>query len=79
MTIWLSKEAFNDSPHSKLGEARKRFWCLRCDHGHKPRRGDDVLRTLVTGGPPVRGGGGMPRRIIASSVPDSLFRVTGEG
>jgi hypothetical protein len=28
--------------------------------------GDDVLRMLVTGGPPVRGGGGMPQRISAS-------------
>ena len=30
----------------------------------QPRQcGDDVLRMLVTGGPPVRGGGGMPQRI----------------
>src|SRR5258707_8085278 len=29
--------------------------------------GDEVLRMLVTGGPPVRGGGGMPQRIIVSS------------
>jgi hypothetical protein len=29
----------------------------------QPRQcGDDVLRMLVTGGPPVRGGGGMPHR-----------------
>jgi hypothetical protein len=28
--------------------------------------GDDVLRILVTGGPPVRSGGGIPHRIIAS-------------
>src|SRR6478752_5942500 len=34
----------------------------------QPRQcGDDVLRMLVTGGPPVRGGGGMPQRIIPSS------------
>ena len=32
----------------------------------QPRRcGDDVLRMLVTRGPPVRGGGGMPHRISA--------------
>jgi hypothetical protein len=41
--------------------------------------GDDVLRMLVTGGPPVRGGGGMPRRIVASSVPWSVLRITGAG
>ncbi len=29
--------------------------------------GDEVLRMLVTGGPPVRGGGGMPQRIMVSS------------
>lgn len=33
-----------------------------------PRQwGDDVLRMLVTGGPPVRGGGGMPQRIMVNS------------
>src|ERR1700693_5780574 len=38
----------------------------------QPRQcGDNVLRMLVTGGPPVRGGGGMPQRIstISRSVP----------
>ncbi len=35
----------------------------------QPRQcGDDVLRMLVTGGPPVRGGGGMPKRIMTSSA-----------
>ena len=34
----------------------------------RPRQcGDDVLRMLVTGGPPVLGGGGMPQRIMVSS------------
>src|SRR5436309_4183000 len=34
----------------------------------QPRQcGEDVLRMLVTGGPPVRGGGGMPQRIRTSS------------
>ena len=28
---------------------------------------DDVLRMLVTGGPPVRGGGGIPHRIMLIS------------
>jgi len=34
----------------------------------QPRQcGDDVLRMFVTGGPPVRGGGGMPQRISVMS------------
>jgi hypothetical protein len=41
--------------------------------------GDDVLRMLVTGGPPVRGGGGMPQRIRVISVPVSVLRITGPG
>src|SRR5258705_12795803 len=46
----------------------------------QPRQcGDDVLRILVTGGPPVRGGGGMPHRIRALSVPVSVLRITGAG
>ena len=34
---------------------------------------------LVTGGPPVRGGGGMPQRIMLSSRPVSMLRITGAG
>jgi hypothetical protein len=34
---------------------------------------------LVTGGPPVRGGGGMPQRIVTISVPASALRMTGAG
>src|SRR5712691_1723104 len=46
----------------------------------QPRQcGDDVLRMLVTGGPPLRGGGGIPQRIIASSLPSAVFRMTGAG
>jgi hypothetical protein len=43
--------------------------------------GDEVLRMFVTGGPPVRGGGGMPHRIIAisQSSPVSALRITGAG
>jgi hypothetical protein len=41
--------------------------------------GKDVLRMLVTGGPSVRGGGGMPQRIIAISSPPSVLRMTGAG
>src|ERR1700738_2998095 len=33
----------------------------------QPRQcGDDVLRMLVTGGPPMRGGGGLPHRITVT-------------
>jgi hypothetical protein len=45
----------------------------------QPRQcGDDVLRMLVTGGPPVFSGGGIPRRIktISRSLP--AFRATGD-
>jgi len=34
---------------------------------HIRQCGEEVLRMLVTGGPPVRGGGGMPQRIMLSS------------
>jgi hypothetical protein len=39
--------------------------------------GDDVFLIFVTGYPPARGG--MPQRIIASSVPLSALRITGAG
>src|SRR6266404_98223 len=46
----------------------------------QPRQcGDDVLRMLVTGGPPVRGGGGMPHRIVISSRSSPALRTTGAG
>jgi hypothetical protein len=46
----------------------------------QPRKcGDDVLRMFVTGGPPVRGGGGMPHRMVTISVPASVLRTTGAG
>src|SRR6478672_3666999 len=34
---------------------------------HMRQCGEDILRMFVTGGPPVRGGGGMPQRIITNS------------
>jgi hypothetical protein len=37
-----------------------------------------VLRILVTGGPPVRGGG-MPQRIMISSRSVPALRTTGAG
>src|SRR5690349_14071110 len=41
--------------------------------------GEFVLRMLVTGGPPVRGGGGMPQRISTISSAPLAFRMTGAG
>jgi hypothetical protein len=41
--------------------------------------GEEVLRILVTGGPLVRGGGGMPQRIMVSSRPSLALRTTGAG
>jgi len=38
-----------------------------------------VLRMLVTGGPPVRGGGGMPHHNVNNSVPWSVLRITRAG
>src|SRR5262245_18777224 len=41
--------------------------------------GELVLRMLVTGGPPVRGGGGIPQRISTISRPAPALRMTGAG
>ena len=58
-----------------LAGTRQRFSGLS-----QPRQcGDDVLRMLVTGGPPVRGGGGMPQRIMVISRPPAVLRITGAG
>src|SRR4051794_41856064 len=47
---------------------------------NQPRQcGEEVLRMLVTGGPPVRGGGGVAPRIRASSRSGPAFRTTGAG
>jgi hypothetical protein len=46
---------------------------------HIRQRGDDVLRMLVTGGPPVRGGDGMPQRISTNSRSLTALRTTGAG
>ena len=46
----------------------------------QPRQcGEEVLRMLVTGGPPVRGGGGMPQRIRTNSRSLPTLRTTGAG
>ena len=47
---------------------------------NQPRQcGEVVLRMLVTGGPPVRGGGGMPHRIITISRSSPALRIRGAG
>src|SRR5580704_19154856 len=46
---------------------------------HPRQCGDDVLRMLVTGGPWVRGGGGIPQRILVNARPVSVLRITGAG
>ena len=46
---------------------------------HIRQCGEDVLRILVTGGPPVRGGGGMPHRIMTNSRSVPALRTTGAG
>ena len=46
---------------------------------HIRQSGDDVLRIFVTGGAPVRGGGGAPQRIVTSSVAARVLRITGAG
>jgi hypothetical protein len=53
---------------------------LRFSGFSQPRQcGDDVLRMLVTEGPPVRGGGGMPQRIMTNSRSTPALRMTGAG
>src|SRR5258705_13936685 len=58
-----------------LAGTRHRFSAL----SHARQCGDDVLRMLVTGYPPARGGGGMPQRIIANSRFVPALRMTGAG
>jgi hypothetical protein len=46
----------------------------------RPRQcGELVLRILVTGGPPVRGGGGIPHRISTISRSAPALQMTGAG
>src|SRR6185436_4516042 len=58
-----------------LAGTRQRFSAL----SHARQCGDDVLRMLVTGYPPARGGGGMPQRIIVISSSPPELRITGAG
>jgi hypothetical protein len=46
----------------------------------QPRQcGDEVLRMLVTGGPPNFGGGAIPQRIMTNSRSAPALRTTGAG
>src|SRR3981189_1289065 len=55
----------NETPVVGLNQARQcRAW---------------VLRMLVTGKPPARGGGGIPQRIITNSRSVPALRTTGAG
>src|SRR6184192_4133645 len=46
----------------------------------QPRQcGELVLRMLVTGGPPVPGGSGIPQRISVITRPSPVLRITGAG
>jgi hypothetical protein len=46
---------------------------------HMRQCGEEVLRTFVTSGPPVRGGGGMPQRINVISRSSPALRITSAG
>jgi hypothetical protein len=41
--------------------------------------GEDMLRMLVTGGPPNFSGGGMPQRISTIARSSPTLRMTGAG
>jgi hypothetical protein len=60
-----------------FGEAVKRHQASVLRVQPAPQCGDDVLRMLVTGGPPNFGGGGIPQRIIVSSRSVPTLRTTG--
>ena len=70
LRIWLRRDSAK-----LLNGTRQRFSGFS-----QPRQcGEEVLRMLVTGGPPVRGGGGMPQRIRTSSRSIPKLRTTGAG
>jgi hypothetical protein len=76
-TSFFLVSGFGSGPYSAklLAGTRQRFSGL----SHMRQCGQEVLRMLVTGGPPVRGGDGMPHRIVANSRPVSVLRMTGAG
>ena len=62
-------------PAKLLNGARHRL----SGFSHPRQCGDEVFRILVTGGPPVRGGGGMPQRIMTNSRSVPALRTIGAG
>jgi hypothetical protein len=69
---WLSWEGIISSQGSAPAQ--------RFSGVSQPRQcGDDVLRMFVTGGPPVRGGGGIPQRIRTSCRSVPALRTIGAG
>src|SRR6202035_3439259 len=75
VAAWLSGFASGTYSAKLLAGTRQRFSGF-----NQPRQcGDVVLRILVTGKLPARGGGGMPQRIIISSRSVPALRITGAG
>src|SRR6516165_12423823 len=72
-TSFLFVSGFGSGAYSAklLAATRHRFSGL----SHTRQCGEDVLRMFVTGAPGVRGGGGMPQRIVTVSVPASVLRI----
>jgi hypothetical protein len=76
-TSFFSVFGFGSGAYSAklLAGTRQRFSGLS-----QPRQcGDDVLWMLVTGGPPIRGGGGMPQRTFTSAGPSIGIAQHGAG
>src|ERR1700741_4722645 len=75
-TFFFLVSGFGSGAYSAklLAGTKQRFSGL----SHMRQCGEDVLRMLVTGGPPVLGGGGMPQRIVTISVPASWRGVVRE-
>jgi hypothetical protein len=72
--------AFPQHVHAGRGRQLFELGCQRFSGFSQPRQcGEEVLRILVTGGPPVRGGGGIPQRIRTSSRSAPALRTTGAG
>jgi hypothetical protein len=75
MFLGVGASSFTFGPSGHTGPTKQRL----SGFSHARQCGDEVLRILVTGGPPNFGGGGMPHliKVISRSVP--AFRTTGAG
>jgi hypothetical protein len=76
-TSFLPVSGFGTGAYSAklLAGTKQRFSAL----SHTRQCGDEMLRMLVIGYPPARGGGGMPQRIIIISSSTPELRITGAG